>query len=200
MTSGRPGLDVRFCVKGIPLPKGSMTAYKVNRNCKACRAGQLCQNPRCHSGKIAGVAASDQGGPELKAWQELIHFHAISARNKAGCRLLEKPGAVSVDLVFVMPRPDGHWAGGELTRSGAARPFPSVTPDIDKLTRAVCDALKGSIIEDDGMVVLVKLGEVYEDKPGGWTGVAVHARQVLSLDAWVEHELAYHGVWAPIRG
>ena len=43
-------------------------------------------------------------------------------------------GPVIVEAVFSMPRPKS----GE----GARRPYPSVAPDLDKLTRAIGDALK----------------------------------------------------------
>ncbi len=65
------------------------------------------------------------------------------------------------------------------------------------MVRVVQDALTGALVADDAQVVAERPAEVYEDRRGGWTGVVVHARQMLSLDAWVEHELAYHSVWSP---
>lgn len=197
MPDCRPLLDVRFIVKGVPKQKGSMNGFSVMRNCKRCRAGAPCGNPKCKGGKVAGVAVTDQGDRALKAWQQLVHYEAMSARNKAAQRMLQPPGALAIDLVFVMPRPDGHWKGTDLTADGLAREFPTVTPDLDKLARACFDGTTAALIADDKMIVLAKLAEVYQDGPRGWTGVVVHARHMLSLDAWVEHELAYHGVWSP---
>lgn len=192
-----PALNVRFKVRGTPIQKGSMSGFAVMRNCKACRAGGRCRNPKCVGGKIPGVAVTDQGDRALKAWQTLVHYEAISARNAAGQRMLKAPGALAITLVFVMPRPAEHWNGHELSKKGLAREFPVVTPDLDKLTRSILDGLTSALIEDDKMVVLARIAEVYHDSPRGWTGVTVTARHMLTLDAWVEHELEFHGVWRP---
>jgi Holliday junction resolvase RusA-like endonuclease len=193
----KPGLDVRFCVRGIPLAKGNMSGFPVSRQCKKCLPGRPCGRRFCAGGRTVGVSVTDQGDKALKAWQGLVHYEAISARNKGGYRMLQKPGALAVSMVFVMPRPDRHWNGKELTRAGREIEFPTSKPDVDKVCRAILDALTEAVVADDSMVVVAKLAMVYEDRPRGWTGVTVHARHLTSLDAWVEHELAYHGVWSP---
>jgi hypothetical protein len=64
-----------------------------------------------------------------------------------------------------------------------------VRPDLDKLVRAVLDALTGPVLADDGQVVLLSAGKFY---PGDsfhmagmtrrgaqpWPGVAVDAWQI----------------------
>lgn len=84
---------------------------------------------------------------------------------------LEPSGeAVEVDLAFVFQRPAGHYRKDGALRSGA-RPWPSVAPDLDKLVRAVLDALKGIAYRDDRQVVGLRATKSYGDKPGvhiGW--------------------------------
>lgn len=186
-----PGLDVRFVVKGIPLPKGNMSGFPIDRGaCPDCARKLRHSEPRrnCFGGRIVGVSVTDQGSGELKTWQQLVHFAAISARNKAAQRMLKKPAALWMSLVFVVPRP--------ASVSIDERPFPTIAPDLDKLTRTIQDAMTDSLVDDDSQVIIARLAEVYADRRG-WTGVDVHARQLLSLDAWVEHQLGFHGVWSP---
>lgn len=51
-------------------------------------------------------------------------------------------GPVDISIAFAMPRP-----------KSARRDFPSVKPDLDKLIRAVGDALTGVVYKDDALVV-----------------------------------------------
>jgi Holliday junction resolvase RusA-like endonuclease len=75
-------------------------------------------------------------------------------------------GAVRLTLVFVLPRPPT-----------VTRPLPSTKPDLDKLQRAVFDALQQSgLIEQDSRVVSVVADKVYQDAQS--LDVAVHATGV----------------------
>lgn len=200
MIAPLPDLDVRFAVRGTPLSKGSMSGFPISRGeCTECRPKKPCGRRNCFRGILVGVSVTDQGGPELDVWQQEIHYAALSARNAARQRLVESPGAVAVTLIFVMPRPASHWTAlGTLSSGAKERPFPTTKPDLDKMTRVVKDAMTGALVQDDAQVTIARLGEVYADR-AGWTGVTVHARRLRSLDAWVEHELAYHGVWSPME-
>lgn len=191
-------MDVRFSVEGIPVPKGNMSGFPVDRGpCRACKPGKPCRARNCFVGRAMGVSVTDQGGKELEAWQELTFVRAVSARNAAGMRVIARPNACEVVLVFVMPRPDGHWTpAGALTAAGRERLLPTVKPDVDKMTRAILDGITTALLEDDALVVVARVAEVYAGWKG-WTGACVRARQISSMDAWVEHELAYHGVWSP---
>ncbi len=125
----------------------------------------------------------DDGGKELEAWQELVFVQALSERNRQGMRVIARPGACAVSLVFVMPRPAGHWtAAGALTADGRTRMLPSVKPDFDKLTRAVLDGLSRALVEDDAQVCVGHVSKAYA-RWKGWTGVAVRARMVSEIDA-----------------
>lgn len=191
-------LDVRFSVAGTPVPKGSMSGFPIDRGpCPDCLAKTRHRMNACFGGRRVGVSMTDQGDSALKSWQQLVQVNAISARNKAAHRIVQAPGAVSLTIVFVMPRPAGHWTvTGILTPAGRSRPHPTVKPDVDKLARAILDAMTDAIVTDDGQVTVARLGAVYANWKG-WTGVTIHARQLVTHDAWVEHELSHHGVWRP---
>lgn len=194
-----PALNVRFVVEGIPVPQGSHSAFVFSRGeCRTCKAKKPCNAKNCFRGLIVGASVTDQQGPELDAWRQLTKVRAMSARNAAGQRMVMRPGAVAVSLVFVLPRPDGHWTdSGALTAAGRARPLPTVTPDVDKLTRSIFDGgVTGVLAEDDAQIIAAPPAKVYANWRG-WTGVDVHARQVSAYDAWVVDQLAHHGKWTP---
>jgi Holliday junction resolvase RusA-like endonuclease len=90
------------------------------------------------------VTTSDN--PKLKGWQRTI---AQSA--KAAYPRTTFPGPVSVTAVFHLPRP----------KAAKGRQFHTVRPDVDKLLRAVNDALTGVLWVDDCMVVELEGRKVY---------------------------------------
>lgn len=115
-----------FTVNGIAAPQGSKNAIPIKNR----------------AGTIVGtnvVESSKRVGP----WRKRI----AAAGEVAMYRYRAKPfaGAVRVHLRFVLPRP---------------KATPAVTPpaikkngDIDKLARAVLDALTGPVLVDDCLVV-----------------------------------------------
>lgn len=68
---------------------------------------------------------------------------------------LHEAGPVRVSITFLFARPAGHYRRGANAAElrPAAPAHPATRPDIDKLTRAVLDALKtGGAYHDDGQV------------------------------------------------
>lgn len=95
----------------------------------------------------------DDNATSLKPWRAHV-------RKAAEAALGDRPGfddAVYVLLDFYMPR-------GKTVR----RLRPSTRPDVDKLTRAILDALTDSgVLKDDGLVVSLHVEEWYaDDEPG----------------------------------
>jgi len=88
-------------------------------------------------------------GSELAAWRSAI---ALSAK-KAGARPERNP--VAINLVFVQLRP-----------KTVKRAEPSVAPDLDKLIRAVLDALTAIAYVDDGQVTEIYARKIYGDTNG----------------------------------
>lgn len=194
MTS--PVLDIRFLVEGIPVPKGSHQAFPIARGkCADCKPSRPCRARNCFGGTIVGTVVTDQQGSELEAWEALAKVRAMSARNVAGQRLVLRPGALAVFVVFVLPRPAGHWTdSGALSSVGRAHLLPTVKPDADKLMRALGDGMTGVLAEDDAQIIMPAPAKVYANWRG-WTGAVVRARRISKYQAWVYEELAHHGVW-----
>jgi crossover junction endodeoxyribonuclease RusA len=90
-----------------------------------------------HSGRIQLTESSKTVGP----WRERV---ALTAHNEMGGRPL-MGGAVSVLLDFVLPRPTS-------TPKTRATPPAVKKPDLDKLARAVLDAITDVVIADDSQV------------------------------------------------
>lgn len=89
---------------------------------------------------IKGRAVTTNDNTKTKDWQTLV---AWKAQNNRPERILQ--GAVGVRLSFFFLRPGSV--------SAKKRPHHTVKPDIDKITRAVLDGLKGIIYKDDAVVV-----------------------------------------------
>lgn len=107
-------------------------------------------------GKILGkrVLLYDDNSKVLKPWRDLVKAEATQAM-----ALRETiTGPVWVTLDFYMPRP-----------ASVKRSYPSVKPDIDKLSRAVLDSLTAADVwEDDARCVSLTAREQYADSnPAG---------------------------------
>lgn len=120
-------MTVSFFAPGLPVPKGSTRSF-----------GRVLPN-----GKVAVATTSTSKG--LKSWEGTVALAAMQAKAK----MLEGP--VVVRLIFRLPRPKGHYTGkGELKPSALA--VSEKKPDLDKLIRAVLDALTGVCWRDDAQV------------------------------------------------
>ncbi|HEY6074343.1 MAG TPA: RusA family crossover junction endodeoxyribonuclease [Anaerolineales bacterium] len=136
---------MRIVVYGIPAPQGSKDPMR-NR----------------HTGKLFTREVS----PKLTPWRQDVKQAAEAALDDLG-RPAAFTGAVVMRLVFTFDRPKS------VKRS--KRPWPSVSPDLDKLARGVLDALKAAgVFRDDCLVVeFTRLAKVYSgedpealDRPG----------------------------------
>lgn len=117
------------------------------------------QGSKTHVGEGRMIESS----AKVKPWREAVGLYAMSARNKIrGWQMLRGP--VEVSMVFSLPRPQSHYGTGR--NAGKLRPSaplrPDVTPDLDKLVRSTCDALKtGRIYADDALVVGLRAAKHY---------------------------------------
>jgi Holliday junction resolvase RusA-like endonuclease len=153
---------ITFTVRGIPAPQGSKRAFRNK-----------------HSGRIQQVESSKRVAP----WRSDVRDaadHAIDAWTDAGngqhvlWELLTGP--VAIELAFRWPRPKGHFGTGRNAGvlKTSAPSWPAGPPDVDKLARAVLDALTGLVFADDAQVVDLGLRKRYADgEPPGVT-VTVH--------------------------
>ena len=115
---------ISFVVYGVAQPQGSKTAF-VRGNRASLTDGRRKGAREAFAGWRASVATAAQD------WQR--------ENNKP---LWDGPLVVEID--FWLPRP----------KSAPKRvQFPTTRPDLDKLVRAVLDACKGIVIQDDSQVV-----------------------------------------------
>lgn len=96
------------------------------------------QGSKRHIGNGRMIESSKLLGP----WRERVSWFAVQAMKRYGPPIT---GAVVMDLDFVMPRPKS---------TPKTKTTPAIKrPDIDKLTRAILDALSGVAYVDDSQVV-----------------------------------------------
>lgn len=115
-----------------------------------------------HRTDLASGRIYDRRGAELAAWRDAVAVLCGAAIRRARLPrpLLEAGQPAAVGLLFVMRRPHT-----------VARPLPAVRPDLDKLERALLDALTaGGAYGDDGQVCDLWGAKRYGD---AWTGVVV---------------------------
>lgn len=77
------------------------------------------------------------------------------AAREAGVTCIPKGRGVSVSVMYSFARPKGR---------DRKRADPCVRPDVDKLSRALLDALTGIAYDDDGQVVALSVRKIYSDK------------------------------------
>lgn len=118
------------------------------------------QGSKRHVGRGILIESSKAVGP----WRERVALAAHShARGLLG-------GPVSVDLVFVLPRPKS---------APKCTTLPAVKrPDIDKLARAILDALTGVWIADDSQVIDLRATKHIADIDGE-PGVTITVRDEM---------------------
>lgn len=98
-----------------------------------------------HTGKVIATSTNKN----LKGWRQTV---ALYAR-----KFWRAPATVPMQAVlqFYLPRP-----------KTVDRDSPSVKPDLDKLVRAVFDALTGIAYLDDAQVIKLEASKEYGIKPG----------------------------------
>lgn len=132
-------MHVHFWVPGIPKGQGSLRSFK-------------------HA--VTGAVITPQD-PKVKSWRGLVAWCAMQAY--VGQQ--PAPGPVRVDCVFVLPRPKTHYRTGNksshLRTDAPEYPTKKNTGDIDKLLRAILDAMTGIIFDDDSQVVDARSRKIY---------------------------------------
>lgn len=100
------------------------------------------------------VVHSNQG---LEDWRQMVAWSAREAMTQARYGGLFAECPVGITVNFWLPRPKSV--------PKKARRVPWVKPDVDKLARAVCDALEGVVYKDDGQVCELLARKFYADWP-----------------------------------
>lgn len=96
-----------------------------------------------------------------KDWKADIKAFAAAAMRESSPHTT----AVTAFFSFHLPRPKCHYYSSGLVKDSAPRWHIS-RPDVDKLSRAVMDALTGVVWRDDGQVVSKQVSKHYDTTPG----------------------------------
>lgn len=132
---------MRLFVPGVPKPQGSKRAL-VHRS----------------TGRAVVMDSNVKG---LAAYRADIREEWKRAQ-ASGEILLDFGGYRMLDVIFWMERPKAHLnARGGIKLSAPVHP--ATRPDVDKLLRAVLDALTGLAFDDDARVVQVLVAKRYTD-------------------------------------
>jgi len=142
---------VSFHVHGEPAPQGSKTVGRSK----------------------AGAAFVREDNPKTEPWRNAVA--AAAAEAMAGRPPLAGP--VELEVVFVFGRPRSHYRTGKL--AGQLKPraalYCAKRPDVDKLVRALGDALTGVVLVDDASIVRLRAEKHY-----GAPGAFVDVREVAA--------------------
>jgi Holliday junction resolvase RusA-like endonuclease len=123
---------------------------------------------------VKGMKPASQGskvlmrGRMVESCKDLPRWRSLIARTAEALGVGVIPGPVSLSVVFVFARPANHFK-----KSGAIKPnaprWHMVRPDIDKISRALADALTKVLFEDDARVVSLIAQKRYcvgDEQPG----------------------------------
>lgn len=117
----------------------------------------------------------DTNQQSLRDWRNLIAFSA------QGDDIHVIHGPVFLSVRFYLARPKHHHGVGR--NAGKLKPsapkVPTGTPDIDKLVRAVLDALTGVAFTDDSQVAFLLASKSYADDRG--PGAAISIEEAVPL-------------------
>jgi Holliday junction resolvase RusA-like endonuclease len=155
-----------FFVPGRAVPQGSKTAM-ISKS----------------TGKPI-VVDKDQRLPQ---WRRKVTNEAIETQaelmqtNPALYEMLPFRGPVGISVRFIMERPKFHYGTGRNADhvKDSAPKYPATMPDIDKMLRAILDALTDAQVWlDDGQVVYVLTTKVYPGNAQVVPGVVVEVGEM----------------------
>jgi len=129
-------------VQGLPRPQGSLTLFRAKNGHEVAKYPQ-----------------------PVIAWRMLVQ------QTVANLELEPMIGAVELRLGFQLPRPLHHFLPPNSKRSkpelrATAPEWVTVAPDLDKLTRAICDSCTDAgLWKDDAQVVYIQAAKRYVVPP-----------------------------------
>lgn len=137
-------MNIEFFVAGTPKPAGSKVTGVAHK--RDPTTGQ--QVPvRGADGRLKTFTKDDTGEAGVN-WRADVRAAAQTAMR--GAYITTEP--VMVTATFLMRRTKGHFGAAGNVKA-TAPVWHTVRPDVDKLSRAVLDALKAIVWEDDSQVV-----------------------------------------------
>jgi crossover junction endodeoxyribonuclease RusA len=135
--------SIDFAIVGLPIPQGSH---------------------RCRNGNVV-----PDNGPTLMKWRTLVAHHARQAMPDGW----DRAGPFGLAVSFWFPRPLSHHINRDMARVRPTAPtWHTQTPDVDKLARAVADALTTARVwKDDRYCVYLSAEKSWDAK--GWARIVV---------------------------
>lgn len=143
-----------FFVPGIPAPQGSKVRTKW------------------------GVR---EDNANTQPWRDSVMWAARDARLRDRMEIITDP--VHLYLEFRFPHLKAHRrANGELKPN--APWIKQTSPDLDKLARAVCDAITGAgVWRDDALVAQLYCWKLYHNEPGVYVDITSTVRLPVAMAA-----------------
>lgn len=165
---------ISFHVIGKPITQGSKQAFVPTD-----KAG----NPYRKNGRIV-TSVVDDNRDTLLNWRNKI----ADAADKAigGARpFYDKQVAVIVAVLFLVKRPQAHYGTGRNSDKlkATAPQHPTTWRDVDKLKRAVCDAMSEIVYVDDSQVCLSIGKKCYSNEFGAAIWVSELTEQTAVVEA-----------------
>lgn len=136
---GNPNTPITIHVTGTPQPQGSKQGF---------------YNPRTRTVSIV-EGSSPKARARFHDWRQGIANAARDYQATHARELVDDPIRITID--FKLPRPKS---------APKKRRHPHTKPDIDKLARAVLDAITGTLITNDSRVCQLLAFKTYGDPPG----------------------------------
>lgn len=130
--------EIHFRAYGIPQSQGSMKAFLLK------------------GGKFPIV--THQKSPALRAWREVVALAVPKGE------LLDGPLAATMQ--FHMPIPKSRPRVLMTEKQQHEWALPGKRPDLDKMVRAILDALTGVVMHDDSQICTLIASKAYGEKPG----------------------------------
>ena len=153
------GILFEVTVPGIPQPRGSKKAFvRQGKNGKP-RVNMVDDN----------VKSGD--------WMDIVRFQ-VSQELPKDWRVMTQQ--VFLRTMFIFPRPKGHFGKGKNANSvKRSAPIHHVQkPDLDKLDRAIGDALTGVVYRDDSQIVQRWSAKCWADE---------YLRPGVKIEVWDSH-------------
>lgn len=116
----------------------------------------------------------DEANKDLRPWRAVVTDRVMKAMEDNG--ITEKmTGPILVTMTFHMKRPKDHYGTGK--NEGKLKPsaprFHAGTPDVDKLVRAINDAITDAgLWKDDSQVALLSASKHYGETQGAFVSIS----------------------------
>ena len=130
---------LQFFVIGRPATAGSKRVFKH------WKTGKLIVTDACKHGK---------------PWRKNVQKSAMAEMEGAG---IVKDIPLSVTIRFLLPRPKSHFRSGRYSDKlrDDVPAYHLIRPDVDKMSRAILDAMTGVVYMDDSLIVSKKVSKEY---------------------------------------